>query len=97
MKVNQKILKELLDRVAGDGESFFYALATDELKNLIINGSDHAVNRMPSNFKTILLSGKGMALDNGLLVKFASGNADADTTRVLSLCDIRLNAPPLLA
>jgi hypothetical protein len=52
---------------------------------------------MPDNFKMILLSGKGIALDNGLLVRFASGNADADTTRVLSLCDIRLNAPPLLA
>lgn len=97
MRVDQKILKELLDKVAGDGSAFFYALATSELKSLIINGSDHSVNRMPDNFKMILLSGKGIALDNGLLVKFASGNADADTTRVLSLCDIRLNAPPLLA
>lgn len=97
MKVDQKVLRELLDKVAGDGEAYFYALATGELKSLIVNGSDGAVNRMPENFKMILLSGKGIALDNGLLVKFATGKTDADTARVLSLCDIRLNAPPLTA
>jgi hypothetical protein len=93
MIVNKKVLRELLDKVAGDGDCFFYALATEEMKNYIINGDDPAVNRMPKNFRNTLLSGRGIALENGLLVKFAAGEADADTTHVLNMCHIMLNAP----
>lgn len=93
MIVNKKVLRELLDKVAGEGDCFFYALATEEMKNHIIKNDDPAVGRMPQNFRTILLSGRGIALDNGLLVKFAAGEADADTTHVLNMCNIMLNAP----
>jgi hypothetical protein len=96
MKVDPKTLRDLLDKVAGREDSFFYATATDELKSLLVSGADRAVNRIPSSFKSILLTGKGMAIENDLIVKFACGNADADTARVLSLCDIRLSTPPVV-
>jgi len=93
MIVNKKVLRELLDKVAGDNDCFFYAIATEDMKNHIMKNDDHVLSKMPQGFRAILLAGKGIALDNGLLVKFAAGEADADTTHVLNMCNIMLNAP----
>lgn len=97
MKVDKKILQSLLDKVAGDDDAFFYALANSELKKRLINLSDPIVNRMPKSHKDILMEGKGIALDNKLLVKFACGETDRDTAHVLEMCDIMLHVSPKIS
>jgi hypothetical protein len=93
MKIDKNKLKEILDKVAGDQSCFFYALATPRLRELIAVGDDPTVNRMPQIYKTAFLEGRGIALDNNLIVKYVTGSADDDTKHVLGLCEIMLNAP----
>jgi hypothetical protein len=75
---------------AADPKAVIYVLATEELKKRIMNGSDPVVATMPKEASSILLEGKGMAVEGKMIIDWIDGRIDAKNKSVLDLCNIRI-------
>lgn len=73
-----------------DPGALIYVLATDELKKIILNGSDPIISSLPLDASSMLLEGKAMAVEPKMIVDWLDGKIDAKNKKILDLCNIRV-------
>ena len=73
-----------------DKDATVYVLATDELKKLILQGGDPVISSLPKDASLMLLEGKGMAVENSMILDWLNGKIDNKNKRILDLCDIKV-------
>lgn len=73
-----------------DLNALIYVLPTEDLKKFILNGGDPVISSLPVEASTMFLEGKGMAVENDMIIKWLDGNIDAKNKRILDLCDIKV-------
>lgn len=73
-----------------DPNSLIYVLATEDLKRIILNGSDPVISSLPSEASSMLLEGKAMAVEPKMIIDWLDGKIDTKNKKILDLCNIRV-------
>lgn len=87
--IEAKNLNQIINAVQ-DKDATIYVIATEELKKLIISGSDPVISSLPKEASLMLLEGKGMAVEGSMVMDWINGKIDIKNKRILDLCDIKV-------
>jgi len=73
-----------------DPNALIYVLATEELKKIIMNGSDPVIASLPADASAMLLEGKAMAVESKMILDWMDGKIDIKNKKILDLCNVRV-------